>query len=185
MSKTRALLLSFLLTLTLVSTGCFDEFGGAYDGEDKIAFSADLVASSQANDEPAQVAEASADTAVEFETELIGPQRSDPTEVSYSVVEETVWYTKEVPTDTGSGEPRIDSTLLARPTTAEEGTHYTIPGTYTLPESTSTAGLPVNLLDGLSPGDAPVRLTLQIDGNEEQNLLPAEQLRYLEVIIQP
>lgn len=184
MSKTRALLLSFLLTLTLVFTGCFDEFGGAYDGEDKIAFSADLVATSQASDEPAQVAVADSQE-VAFETELIGPQRSSPTEVSYSVVQQTVWYEKEVPTDTGSGEPRIDSTLLARPTTAVEGTHYTIPGTYTLPESTSTAGLPVNLPDGLSAGDDPVRLTLRIDGNEEQNLSPAEQLRYLEVIIQP
>lgn len=184
MSKTRALLLSFLLTIALVSTGCFDEFGGAYDGEDKIAFAADLVAASQANDEPAQVA-VSDSQSVSFETELIGPHRSSPTEVNYSVVEETVWYTKEVPTDTGSGEPRIDSTLLARPTTAVEGTHYTIPGTYTLPGDTSSAGLPVNLPDGLSSGDDPVRLTLQINGNEGQNLFPAEQLRYLEVIIQP
>lgn len=182
MNKTRALLLSLFLTSALILTGCFDEFGGAYDGEDKIAFSADLMAASQANDEPAEVL-ASYDDTVGYETELIGPHRDSPTEVSFSVVQDSVWYEKEVPTDTGSGEPRIDSTLLAFGTSAEEGTDYQISGTFTLPADSSTANLPLVLLDSPSP-DVDT-LTLRLDGNEGESLLPAEQLRYLNVIITP
>lgn len=180
MNKTRALLVSFLLTSALIFTGCFENFGGAYDGEDKIAFSADLMASSQASDEPAEVF-ATYDDTVAFETELIGPHRDSPTDVNFGVRPDSFWYTKEVPTDTGAA--RTDSTLLAYGTSAEEGTDYQISGTYTLPADSSTANLRLVLLDSPSP-DVDT-LTLRLDGNENENLLPAEQLRYLNVIITP
>ncbi|MFB6273658.1 MAG: hypothetical protein ABEL51_12265 [Salinibacter sp.] len=186
---TRALLATFLVATALVLTGCFEKFGGTLGDANKIAFALPLVDQGQASDSPAKTFvndSIAGGSTIGFETELIGRQRSSPTEVRYGVVRDSVIYTKKVPTDTGSGEPRIDSTLLARPTTAEEGTDYTIPGTYTLPADSSSANLPVQILDdGDSPGEETVRLTLRIDGNPEQNLEPAEQLRYLEVYIQP
>ena len=178
------LLLSVLCTVVL--SGCFDELSGPYDGEDKIAFGFDLIAQAQSADQPATISVSEpggAERTVTLKTELIGPQRSSDTQVSYGVAEETVTYVKEFPADTG-GVAR-DTTILARGTTAEEGTNYEISGSYTLPADSSSAPLTLTILDGIPDGGSSVRVALRLDGNPDSNLQPAETMRYLTVRIVP
>ena len=179
----------FLVSIAcaVVLTGCFDEFSGPYDGPDRIAFGFDLVAEAQASDQPAAVSvlepQANPDTSYTFTTELIGRQRSSDVEISYGTVSEQVDYVREVPTDTGSA--RKDSTILALPTTADQGTNFEISGSYTLPADSSSANLTLTVLEGIPDGGDPVRVALRLDGNEGANVEPAETMRYLTINIIP
>ena len=186
MNVDRVTLLAISVAITLALTGCFDKLNGPYDGEDKIGFAFDLVAQAEQDNEPAgRLARGDTTYTVELPTELIGPQRSSSVEVNFSTLQERRTYEREVPTDTGG--TRTDSFVLAEPTTAEEGTHYELPqgDSFTLPSDSSTANVEVQVLDGLDAGDDPVRLTVKIDGNEAENLLPAERFRYYALELQP
>ena len=186
MNVDRATLLALFVAVTLALMGCFDELNGPYDGEDKVGFSFDLVAQAEQDNEPAgRLARGDTTYTVELPTELIGPQRSSSVEVSFSTLQERQVYEREVPTDTGG--TRTESFVLAEPTDAEEGTHYEFPqgNSFTLPSDSSTANIEVQVLDGLDVGDDPVRLTVKIDGNEAENLFPAERFRYYALELQP
>lgn len=182
MDTTRISTFTLFLAAALVLGGCFETLNGPYEGEDQIGFAFELVAQAHDEGEPAE-ATVPSDTTIALTTELIGPQRSSDVEVAYGTVDETVDYVREVPTDTGQA--REETIILAHPTTAEEGVHYNISGSYTLPADSSSADLTVQILDGLAPDDDPVRLALRLDGNPEQNLLPAERMRYYTLTIQP
>lgn len=182
----RATILSLFLAAAVLLAGCFDELNGPYEGEDKIGFAFDLVAEAEQENEPAgEALRGDTSYTVSFPTELIGPQRSDSVEVNFSVLQEEVEYTREVPTDTGG--TRSTTYVLAEETTAEEGVHYELPqdGSFTLPSDSSTANVEVQVLDGLEPGDDPVRLTIKLDGNEGAGLVPAERFRYYALRLQP
>lgn len=176
-------LLVLALASTVLLTGCFgDELVGPYDGPDKIAFSFDLVSEPQASDQPAAITVTEPAT-ISLTTELIGPQRSSETTVNYGTVAETINYVKEVPTDTGG--VRLDTTVLATPTTADPGTHFDFAGEYVLPADTSAASFAVDILDGIPSGGEPVQVALRLDGNPADNLEPAETMRYLTINILP
>jgi len=152
------------------------------DGPDKIAFSFDLVSEPQASDQPASITVTEPAT-ISLPTELIGPQRSSETTVNYGTVAETINYVKEVPTDTGG--VRLDTTVLATPTTADSGIHFDFAGSYVLPADTSTASFEVDILDGIPSGGEPVQVALRLDGNPADNLEPAETMRYFTINILP
>lgn len=175
------------VAFAVVLTGCFDEFGTAYDGGDRIAFEFDLVADAQSADQPPTITVpepvASPDTTISLGTELIGKQRASSVEINYSTVSEDVNYVREVRTDTGSA--RKDTTLLALATTASEGQNFQIDGSYTLPSDSSSANFDVTILDGIPDGGDPVRVALRLDGNPSANIQPAETMRYLTINIQP
>lgn len=164
----------FLIPIVLVSfvlTGCFEDIAGPYDGPDKVAFA--QVGGGYSAAVPA------GQGTVSLQTELIGPQRSASTSVGVSVVNEEVYNIKEVVQDDGS--VRVDSTLLALPTTAQEGVHYELPDSYSFPANASLAPLDFNILD--ADIDSPVRLTIRLDGSAD--LEPAELWRYFTITIQP
>ncbi len=160
-----------IVLVSFVLAGCFDEIAGPYDGPDKVAFSqvgggySTSVSTGQGT--------------VSLQTELVGPQRSASASVGVGVVTEEVYNVKEVNQDDGS--VRLDSTLLALPTTAQEGVHYELPDSYTFPANASLAPLDFQVLD--ADIDAPVRLTIRLDGAPD--LEPAELWRYFTITIQP
>ncbi len=171
----------------VVLTGCFDEFGTAYDEGDRIAFEFDLVAGAQSADQPPTISVPepvnSPDTTISLGTELIGEQRSSSVDISYGTVPERVNYVREVRTDTGSA--RQDTTVLALATTAQEGQNFQIDGSYTLPSDTSSANFEVTILEGIPDGGGPTQVGLRLDGNPDANVQPAETMRYLTINILP
>ncbi len=184
MNMRRYTVLSLFLATTLVLAGCFDELsGGPYEGPDRVGFDIDLVTRGGPDDPDGASASFEQGQTVPLGVDLIGPQQSNDLQVNVSTVSEPVYNIKEVPTDTGAA--RIDTTVLAMPTTAEEGVHYDLPSSFTIPADSSTANLNVDLLSGLASDDDPVRLSIRLDGNEEQGLEPATNFRYFTINIQP
>lgn len=186
MNTFRVTTLCFLLATTLVLTGCFDELGGAYDGEDKIAFAFDLVAEAEQNNEPAgTVVRGDTANTVTLPTELIGPQRSDSVSVSFTVVPDSVEYSRVVPTDSIGGADTT-SYFLSNGTTAQAGSHFELvgggspdSGSYVLPADSSTANLTVQVLDAEENGvSLPARVSIKIEGNSDEDLLPATRFSY-------
>lgn len=171
----------------VVLTGCFDEFGTAYDEGPRIAFEFDLVADAQSADQPPTITVpepvTSSDTTISLGTELIGEQRASDVEINYGTVPERVNYVREVRTDTGS--VRQDTTVLALATTASEGQNFEIDGSYTFPSESSAADFDVTILEGIPDGGDPVRVALRLDGNSDANIQPAETMRYLTINIVP
>lgn len=170
--KTFLNLLAAALVVGLLTTGCFEEVTGPYDGPDRIAF--------------AQVGGQFGTTVVDgagpisIPTELIGPQRSSSFDVNVSIQQERAIRVRDV--QTGDGTTEKDTTVLALPTTASES-NYSVPGSYTFPADSSN--VPLNVEINNAGIEEPVRLTLRLDGNEDANIEPASNWRYFEIQIVP
>jgi hypothetical protein len=173
--STRAALLSALLAVGLVISGCFDEVGGPYDGPDRIAF----------DTQGGTFTTAVPDTAgtIQLPTQLIGPQRSSSFNVSVGIQQDTSFRRRPDTTPDGSDTTVVD--IRALPTTAEPG-DYSVPESFTFPADTSNVPLEVGIQDAFgpnAPADTTTRVTLRLEPNEEANIEVAENWRYFEVTI--
>ena len=170
--KTFLNLLAAVLVVGLLTTGCFDEVTGPYDGPDQIAFAqVNGLFETTVPDGAGPIA---------IPTQLIGSQRSSSFDVSVSVLDERAIRVRDVPT--GEGGTEKDTTVLALPTTASES-NYSVPGSYTFPADSSN--VPLNVEINNAGLEEPVRLTLRLDGNEDANIEPASNWRYFEIQIVP
>lgn len=174
--KTRYAFLSLFLAASLLLVGCFEEVSGPYDGPDRVAFSQTGPTGTFATTVPDGAG------TISVPTQLIGPQRSESFTVNVGVQQDTAKRVREVPVGDGTFEEEVD--IRALPTTADSD-NYNVPSSYEFPADSSNVPLQVEILDGLSSGDSPVRLTLRLDGNEAADIETAENWRYFEITIQP
>lgn len=174
---TRKAILPFLLIAGLVISGCFDEVAGPYDGPDRVGFDTKGgTFTTEVSDDAGTI---------ELPTQLIGPQRSSSFEVSVSIQPDTVFRERPDTAPDGSDSTVVD--VRALPTTAESG-NYSVPGSFTFPQDSSTVPLEVDVQDAFgpsAPADTSTRFTLRLEPNEEESIEVAENWRYFEVTIVP
>lgn len=178
--NTRYISLIAVVIVAVVLAGCFDDLTGPYDEGDQVGFDIDLVT------QPSTALGASGtfreDSTYTLSADLIGPQRSQAVDIGISIVTDEVYNIKEVRTDTGAA--RIDTTVLALPTTATES-NYNVPSSLTIEANSSSATFDVQIPDALASGADPVRLALRLDGSADGSVEPAENLRYFTLVIEP
>lgn len=92
---------------------------------------------------------------IRFRVNLIGAQQSTAQTINYSVV--------------------------AASTTAVSGTHFTIPGTITIPANSSFGEAVINVLNPGVSSATPVNLVLEVTGNT--NIKPATELNKIGLVI--
>jgi hypothetical protein len=170
----RYLIPVLLFAAPLLLSGCFEEVTGPYDQADRVAFSQTGPNGTFATTVP------DAAGTIQVPTQLIGPQRSESFSVGVSVQPDTAFRVREVPVGDGTFEEERD--VRALPTTAEES-NYSVPDSYTFPADSSNVPVEVDIQDGLSSGEGPVRLTLRLEPNEDANIEVAENWRYFEITI--
>lgn len=172
--KNRYLPPVLLFAASVLLSGCFEEVSGPYDQADRVAFS------QTGPDGTFATTVADGAGTITVPTQLIGPQRGSSFSVGISVQQDTAFRTREVPVGDGTFEEEED--VRAFPTTAESG-NYSVPDSYTFPADTSNVPVEVDIQDGLSSGEGPVRLTLRLEPNEDANIEVAENWRYFEITI--
>lgn len=92
---------------------------------------------------------------IRFRVNLIGPQQTTAQTINYSVV--------------------------AASTTAVSGTHFTIPGTITIPANNSFGEAVINILNPGVSSATPVNLVLEVTGNS--TIKPATELNKIGLVI--
>lgn len=168
---------SFALILLVIGaftlTGCFEEISGPYDGPDQIAFG--LVNGGFS----ATVADTTG--TVQLPVELIGPQRGQGFQVGLSVQDEVAYRIREIDQDDGT--VNTDTTVLASPSTAQAGVHYSLPESISFPANANSASFPVEVLNSDLTSEESVLLTIRLEGSTADNIEPASNWRYFELTI--
>lgn len=156
MNRMSSLALAALLLLTMPLAGCFEDLAGQrpYEGADQVEFA------QRCPPAPCYGHTINEGTGeLQLRVNLIGPQRSSASEVTFSVVEDE--------------------------TTAVRGTHYELPNnfTVTIPANSSFGYVNLDILDAGMPSSESRILRLELGDSPDGSITAAENMKHFTVTI--